>query len=65
MFQTHTLLFSGFFTAGLEYSTGCESVVVGKPEKKFFHSALEQLNSEIEGKDIGPKGDVINVIIIW
>ena len=41
----------GFFAAGLEYSTGCTSVVVGKPEPKFFQSALDEINRE-HGTDI-------------
>jgi len=41
----------GFFAAGLEYSTGCSSVVVGKPEPKFFQSALDEINRE-HGTDI-------------
>ncbi|XP_059086093.1 haloacid dehalogenase-like hydrolase domain-containing protein 2 isoform X2 [Tigriopus californicus] len=31
------------FVTGLEYSTGEKAVVVGKPEKEFFRSALEHL----------------------
>jgi len=41
----------GFFAAGLEYSTGCASVVVGKPEAKFFRSAVDEINLE-HGTDI-------------
>ncbi|KAK8725143.1 hypothetical protein OTU49_010719 [Cherax quadricarinatus] len=33
----------GAFVAALEYSTGCKSEAVGKPEASFFHSALEDL----------------------
>ena len=42
---------TGFFAAGLEYSTGCTSVVVGKPEAKFFQSAVDEINLE-HGTDI-------------
>lgn len=34
---------SGCFVTGLEYSTGKSAVVVGKPEKEFFHSAVEHM----------------------
>ena len=54
---------SGFFAAGLEYSTGCKSVVVGKPEKKFFQSALDEINAE-HGTDIRIEGS-INMIWIF
>lgn len=33
----------GCFVTGLEYSTGKSAVVVGKPEKEFFHSAVEHM----------------------
>nr|XP_045626068.1 haloacid dehalogenase-like hydrolase domain-containing protein 2 [Procambarus clarkii] len=33
----------GAFVAALEYSSGCKSEAVGKPEAAFFHSALEEL----------------------
>ena len=34
----------GPFVAALEYATGKTATVMGKPEKKFFLSALEGLN---------------------
>lgn len=36
---------SGCFVTGLEYSADVKAEVVGKPEDKFFKSALEKLNS--------------------
>ncbi|CAL4220959.1 unnamed protein product, partial [Meganyctiphanes norvegica] len=38
----------GAFVTGLEYSTGCKSEVVGKPEAKFFHSALDEMGCKPE-----------------
>lgn len=34
----------GPFVTGLEYAAGIKAVVVGKPEEKFFLSALESFN---------------------
>jgi HAD superfamily hydrolase (TIGR01458 family) len=36
----------GAYAAALEYASGAEPVVVGKPSRKFFHSALDQLAAE-------------------
>jgi HAD superfamily hydrolase (TIGR01458 family) len=36
----------GPFVAGLEYATGVQSQVVGKPEKMFFHEAVHLLGVE-------------------
>lgn len=32
----------GFFTKGLEYSTGVQSMVVGKPQEYFFRAAIPE-----------------------
>lgn len=34
----------GAFVAGLEYVTGTEAVVMGKPSKDFFETALQSLD---------------------
>lgn len=35
---------TGLFVAGLEYACDCKAEVVGKPEKSFFLSAIEDLD---------------------
>lgn len=42
------VLDAGPFVAALEYAAGVEAVVVGKPEKAFFQSALSSLGVEPE-----------------
>lgn len=51
----------GPFIKGLEYATGREAVVLGKPAAPFFHTALDRLNASAEktlmiGDDI--RGDI-------
>jgi HAD superfamily hydrolase (TIGR01458 family) len=52
---------AGFFVAGLEYASGIEATVLGKPSPKYFASALEELDADPElawmvGDDV--EGDV-------
>jgi len=39
---------AGSFVAALEYSSGVESIIVGKPSEKFFQEGLRKLGSPIE-----------------
>jgi len=34
-------VFTGAFVTGLEYATGVNATVIGKPERAFFHEALK------------------------
>ncbi|HXF97589.1 MAG TPA: HAD-IIA family hydrolase [Gaiellaceae bacterium] len=42
------LLDSGAFVAGLEYATGVEAIVLGKPSPSYFAAALDVLEAEPE-----------------
>ena len=42
------LLDAGAFVAGLEYATGLEATVLGKPSPTYFLAALEALDAEPE-----------------
>jgi HAD superfamily hydrolase (TIGR01458 family) len=42
------LLDSGAFVAGLEYATGLEATVLGKPSASYFLAALEAIDAEPE-----------------
>jgi HAD superfamily hydrolase (TIGR01458 family) len=42
------MLDSGAFTAGLEYATGVEATVLGKPSPSYFAAALDALGAEPE-----------------
>ena len=42
------MLDSGAFVAGLEYATGVEATVVGKPSSAYFAAALDALGAEPE-----------------
>ncbi len=42
------LLDSGAFVAGLEYASGVEATVLGKPSRAYFEAALEALDAEPE-----------------
>jgi len=42
------MLDSGAFVAGLEYATGVEAVVLGKPSASYFAAALDALDAEPE-----------------
>jgi len=53
---------SGAFVAGLEYASGIEATVLGKPSPEYFGAALERLDADPEmtwmvGDDI--EGDVV------
>jgi ribonucleotide monophosphatase NagD (HAD superfamily) len=56
------MLDSGAFVAGLEYASGIEATVLGKPSPEYFGAALETLDADPEltwmvGDDI--EGDVV------
>ncbi len=52
----------GVFISGLEYATGKEAAIVGKPSAAFFNYALESLN--VSAKDTAMIGDdVFNDIL--
>jgi ribonucleotide monophosphatase NagD (HAD superfamily) len=42
------MLDSGAFVAGLEYATGVDAIVLGKPSPSFFAAALDALAAEPE-----------------
>jgi ribonucleotide monophosphatase NagD (HAD superfamily) len=42
------MLDSGAFVAGLEYATGVEATVLGKPSPSYFAAALDALDAEPE-----------------
>ena len=42
------MLDSGAFVAGLEYATGAEATVLGKPSPSYFAAALDALDAEPE-----------------
>ena len=42
------MLDGGAFVAGLEYATGCEATVLGKPSPAYFAAALDALGAEPE-----------------
>ena len=42
------MLDAGGFVAGLEYATGTEATVVGKPSPSYFAAALDALDAEPE-----------------
>ncbi|EFP11247.1 hypothetical protein GCK72_017890 [Caenorhabditis remanei] len=50
----------GAYVAGLEYATGVEAKVVGKPEKLFFESALKTLGENIDFSNAVMIGDDVN-----
>ena len=41
-------LATGMFVTGLEYSTGKESIVIGKPSPHFFAAGLEKIGCSVE-----------------
>ena len=47
----------GCFVKGLEYSAQCTATVVGKPQKMFFHSALDDIQPG-DAIMIGDVGDL-------
>jgi HAD superfamily hydrolase (TIGR01458 family) len=42
------MLDAGVFVAGLEYATGMDAIVIGKPSAAYFAAALEALDAEPE-----------------
>ena len=42
------MLDAGAFVAGLEYATGVEATVLGKPSPSYFAAALDALDAEPE-----------------
>lgn len=40
---------AGLFISGLEYVTGIEAKLIGKPSKEYFFDALEKIKSKSEG----------------
>jgi HAD superfamily hydrolase (TIGR01458 family) len=44
---------SGAFVAGLEFATGTEALILGKPSRPFFHEAVHELGMEIRGSNGG------------
>jgi HAD superfamily hydrolase (TIGR01458 family) len=42
------LLDAGAFVAGLEYASGAEAIVLGKPSAPYFEAALEALDADAE-----------------
>lgn len=46
---------AGAFVAALEYASGKEAVVVGKPERAFFEAALQELG--LEAREVAMVGD--------
>ena len=43
------MLDSGAFVAGLEYATGVEATVLGKPSPSYFAAALDALEASLSG----------------
>jgi len=48
----------GFYVAGLEFSSGVEAEVIGKPKRTFFNSALKHMNT-LFGTDISTQETVM------
>jgi HAD superfamily hydrolase (TIGR01458 family) len=51
----------GPFIAALEYATGIQAKVVGKPEVAFYHEAINQLGS-IDPSNVAMIGDVSRIL---
>jgi HAD superfamily hydrolase (TIGR01458 family) len=68
------LLDSGAFVAGLEYASGVEATVLGKPSPAFFGAALDALDADpdlawmigddLEADIAGAKGVGLNTILV-
>ena len=43
----YACLIAGGFVSALEYASGAEAQVVGKPEKSFFEAALQEVNRDL------------------
>lgn len=57
-----SLWFLGPFVTGLEYAADCKAEVVGKPEKAFFLSAIEEF--QCQPNECIMIGDVIHWILL-
>lgn len=57
-----SLWFLGPFVTGLEYAADCKAEVVGKPEKAFFLSAVEEF--QCQPNECIMIGDVIHWILL-
>lgn len=57
-----SIWFVGPFVTGLEYAADCKAEVVGKPEKAFFLSAVEEF--QCQPNECIMIGDVIHYNII-
>ena len=51
----------GAFVAGLEFATGKQATIIGKPEKAFFDAALARIR--LEPSDVAMIGDDIDIDI--
>jgi phospholysine phosphohistidine inorganic pyrophosphate phosphatase len=47
----------GAFVAGLEYATGQECILAGKPSPAFYHAAVKSLGLPVESHDVIVVGD--------
>jgi HAD superfamily hydrolase (TIGR01458 family) len=43
------LIDAGAFITGIEFAAGKKAIVIGKPSPLYFESALEKINTSIEG----------------
>lgn len=57
-----SLWFLGPFVTGLEYAADCKAEVVGKPDKAFFLSAVEEF--QCQPNECIMIGDVIHWILL-
>jgi HAD superfamily hydrolase (TIGR01458 family) len=46
--QGKLLIDAGAFITGIEYSSGKEAIVIGKPSQHYFNAALEKLGAKVE-----------------
>lgn len=58
-----SIWFVGPFVTGLEYAADCKAEVVGKPEKAFFLSAVEEF--QCQPNECIMIGDVIHFYNNW
>ena len=56
------LIDAGAFITGIEYASGKEAILIGKPSPLFFKAALESINSKIEDGFIMIGDDIENDI---
>ena len=57
------MLSAGPFVSGLEYATGKEALIVGKPSKEFFQLGLQKLGGDLKLEEVAMIGDDINTDI--